>query len=570
MKSDEGITVWFTGLSGAGKTTLSYAVRESLRDMEYTCLALDGDVVRQGLNSDLGFTAEDRAENIRRMGEIAKLTASNGVIVLASFISPYIAIRDRARKLHQDNDITFVECHVSTSLETCEARDVKGLYKKARAGIIPNFTGVSDPYEIPPNPELTIDTTDQSLDDCVKQVVDYVLDVLSTKDDSGSETMDIMISDLDKQWVQVIAEGWASPLDGFMSEDQYLQCLHFGHISIGDPDDKNMSCQTVPIVLPITTEIKESLDHLIQSGNRYNRVNLVHGGVTVASMDNLSVYEHRKEERCSRQWGINNPDHPHIKMIHDSGDWLLGGKFVAPTSDTMSFQHVDGLDQYRLTPSQLQKRFEDMGADCVYAFQLRNPIHNGHALLMKDTRQQLLDEGYKNPVLLLHPLGGWTKQDDVPLDVRMRQHQVLLDGGVLPPNTVLAIFPSPMLYGGPTEVQWHAKARQNAGATHYIVGRDPAGMNYPNTGKSIYNHSHGKRVLAMSPYLDIDIIPFKFAAYDTSVNKMAFFDPARKDDFLPISGSKMRQYARDGESPPDGFMNPKAWQVLVDYYSRVK
>jgi len=126
---------------------------------------------------------------------------------------------------------------------------------------------------------------------------------------------------------------------------------------------------------------------------------------------------------------------------------------------------------------------------------------------MQDTRRQLLDRGFKQPVLLLHPLGGWTKDDDVPLDVRMKQHQAVLDAGVLRrEETVLAIFPSPMMYAGPTEVQWHAKARMNAGANFYIVGRDPAGMPHPDKEAypdgNLYDATHGARVLKMAQGLD--------------------------------------------------------------------
>ena len=139
-----------------------------------------------------------------------------------------------------------------------------------------------------------------------------------------------------------------------------------------------------------------------------------------------------------------------------------------------------GLDQWRKTPAQLRAEFAKRGADAVFAFQLRNPVHNGHALLMTTTRESLIKEGYKNPVLLLHPLGGWTKADDVPLDVRMHQHRAVITAKALDPDsTVLAIWPSPMSYSGPNEVQWHAKSRIAAGVTHYIVGRDPAGMKGP-------------------------------------------------------------------------------------------
>ena len=172
-------------------------------------------------------------------------------------------------------------------------------------------------------------------------------------------------------------------------------------------------------------------------------------------------------------------------------------------------------------------------------------------------------------MLLLHPLGGWTKEDDVPLDTRILQHEAILEEGVLDANsTILAIFPSPMMYAGPTEVQWHAKARLVAGANYYIVGRDPAGMKHPgNPDEDLYEPTHGGRVLAMAPGLDeLKIIKFRVAAYDKIQRKMAYFDPKRVQDFDFISGTRMRQLARDGADPPGGFMAPKAWDVLAKYY----
>ena len=161
----------------------------------------------------------------------------------------------------------------------------------------------------------------------------------------------------------------------------------------------------------------------------------------------------------------------------EMGDYLVGGELEVLNRITYN----DGLDAYRLSPAELRAEFERRGADVVYAFQLRNPIHNGHALLMNETRRKnSKNRAIKKPMLLLHPLGGWTKADDVPLQVRMRQHDAVLEDGVLHPDTtIVSIFPSPMLYAGPTEVQWHAKARMNAGADYFIVGRDPAGIPHP-------------------------------------------------------------------------------------------
>jgi adenylylsulfate kinase len=165
-----GAIIWFTGLSGSGKSTLAHAVEEALHQRGCRTFVLDGDNVRHGLCGDLGFSAADRIENIRRIGEMAKLFMEAGVIVLTAFISPYRADRERVRGLVEYGDI--VEIYCDTDIEICEARDVKGLYKKARAGQIGEFTGISSPYEIPAKPELTVNTGTQDIDVCVQQVID--------------------------------------------------------------------------------------------------------------------------------------------------------------------------------------------------------------------------------------------------------------------------------------------------------------------------------------------------------------------------------------------------------------
>lgn len=188
---------------------------------------------------------------------------------------------------------------------------------------------------------------------------------------------------------------------------------------------------------------------------------------------------------------------------------------------------------------------------------------------MQDTKRQLLERGYKNPVLLLHPLGGWTKDDDVPLHVRISQHQAVIKEGVLDEHsTLMAIFPSPMSYAGPREVQWHAKARLVTGANFYIVGRDPAGIPHPDKDKDLYDPSHGRKVLKMAPGLTkFEIIPFRVASYNKKENRMMFeTEGMNPKDFDRISGTRMRKMAKNGENPPDGFMAKTAWKVLSDYY----
>ena len=172
QNSHRSAVLWFTGLSGAGKSTLAHAVEEELHQTGCRTIVLDGDNVRHGLCSDLGFSIEDRRENIRRIAEAAKLVEEAGVIAMTAFISPFRTDRERARSLFPHGD--FIEIYCMAPLEVCEARDVKGLYRRARTGEVKEFTGVSSPYEAPLNPELTVDTGGQPLEECVSEVLTYL------------------------------------------------------------------------------------------------------------------------------------------------------------------------------------------------------------------------------------------------------------------------------------------------------------------------------------------------------------------------------------------------------------
>ena len=170
----KGATLWFTGLSGSGKSTVAVELEGTLNQMGILAYRLDGDNVRMGINRNLGFSAEDRTENIRRIGEVGKLFVDAGVVALSSFISPYKADRDQVRALHEEADMDFIEIYVDCSLEAAEERDPKGLYKKARAGEIKNFTGIDDPYEAPVDPEIRLNSETQTL----QEEVDTILNVL--------------------------------------------------------------------------------------------------------------------------------------------------------------------------------------------------------------------------------------------------------------------------------------------------------------------------------------------------------------------------------------------------------
>jgi len=172
LLNQKGCIIWFTGLSGSGKSTLANAVEQLLHQRKHHTYVLDGDNVRHGLNKNLGFSPADREENIRRIGEVSKLFADAGTVVMTAFISPYRADREQARALIAED--RFVEVFVECPLDVCEERDTKGLYKKARAGEIKEFTGISAPYEPPLHPEVTVNTAELSLEECAQKVIAFL------------------------------------------------------------------------------------------------------------------------------------------------------------------------------------------------------------------------------------------------------------------------------------------------------------------------------------------------------------------------------------------------------------
>ncbi len=173
LLNQRGMMLWFTGLSGSGKSTVAIALERELHSRGLLCRILDGDNIRSGINNNLGFSAEDRVENIRRIAEVGRLFVDTGIITIAAFISPNNQLREMAAEIIGKDD--FVEVFVSTPLEECEKRDVKGLYAKARRGEIKNFTGISTPFEAPEHPDITLDTSKLPVEESVKILLDYVL-----------------------------------------------------------------------------------------------------------------------------------------------------------------------------------------------------------------------------------------------------------------------------------------------------------------------------------------------------------------------------------------------------------
>jgi len=640
----KGATLWMTGCSGAGKTTIATALEEKLvKAYGKHVYRLDGDNLRTGLNRDLGFSEADRAESVRRTGELATLFADSGVITLVGLISPYREDRDAVRKRHEEQGIPFYEVFLDVPVDELKKRDPKGQYAKVESGELKHFTCIDDPYEEPLKPEITLKTHELEIEESANILFrtlerdgiltgapkltppglpnpdgDEMIDLHVPPEQRAAKIAEaetlpkVLITDVDLNWLQVIGEGWAAPLKGFMREGTLLETIHFNSILV-DPfnltnnagrletttDFNNFAehappsrvSMSVPITLSCTSYTKEDIEANADKG----AVALVtQMGQTVAILRNPEVYENRVEEIVTRMYGVIDPGHPYIDLMYKGGPYLIGGE--VELLDRIKYN--DGLDKWRKTTTELLAEFEEKGADTVYAFQTRNPTHAGHAYLMRSAGEDLKKKGYQKPVLWLSPLGGWTKEDDVPLDVRVKQHEQVLaagtshPGGLDPETTVMAIWPAPMVYAGPTEVQFHAKSRRSAGASFFVVGRDPAGMKgsmeaVAHQDDDLYHGDHGRYVLQNSPGIgDMQMLSFVKVMYDITDNVMKLPDPNRMDDFISISGTKMRTLARNGAVPcsptdiptdllaancvPSGFMVPKGWDGVVDYYKHAE
>jgi len=466
-----------TGCSGAGKTTIATALEDRLvKHYGKHVYRLDGDNLRTGLNRDLTFSEDDRAESVRRTGEIATLFSDAGVITLVGLISPYRGDRDDVRKRHEDQGIPYYEIFLDVPVDELKKRDPKGQYARVESGELKHFTCIDDPYEEPLNPEITLRTHELTIDESADQLFrmlerdgildgapkltppglpnpdgDVVVDLhvpehLKAARKAEAETLPkVLITDIDLNWLQVIGEGWASPLKGFMREGTLLETLHFNSIVV-DPFDltgnggkherttdfANFSNRQAPdrvsMSVPITLSCTSFSKDAIEASDKDAIALVTEMGQTVAILRNPEIYENRKEEIIARMFGVIDPGHPYIaKHIIGGGDYLIGGEIELLDR----IRYNDGLDKWRKTAGELMAEFKSKGADTVYAFQTRNPTHAGHAYLMRTAGEDLVKQGYKKPVLWLSPLGGWTKEDDVPLDVRVKQHEEVLEAGLV-------------------------------------------------------------------------------------------------------------------------------------------
>lgn len=541
----DGFVLWMTGLSGAGKSTIAGRLAEELTALGRTVSVLDGDEVRTHLSKGLGFSKEDRDTNVGRIGYVAGLVANAGGVAITAAISPYKAVRDEVRSRTPN----FVEVYVRCSLEELVRRDVKGLYAKAIAGEIQNFTGVSDPYEPPEHPEVVVDSGVETVDQSVDRVLDalerlgYIWRGIRENLPSGAaldalqtEAKALPVLEVGPNEVTdagMLSVGALSPLRGFMDSADYAAVLDRGRLAGGQPF-------TIPVVLRVN-------DAAIERLRAAPRIVLHRDGRAVAVVDVSDVYRTDPEREALSVYGTDDDGHPGVRLLRTSGRWAIGGMVTALEKPQTGFPRYD------LTPLEVRRIIAERGWKTVVGFQTRNPVHRAHEYLQKVALENI--DG-----LLLHPLVGATKADDIPAAVRMRCYEVLLDGYFPKDRTLLVTNPAWMRYAGPAEAVFHALIRRNYGCTHFIVGRDHAGVG------SYYDTYAAHRIFDEygAGELGIHILRFEHAFYCRSCGGMASTRtcPHPSSEHAVLSGTKVREMLTRGEPLPAEFTRPEIAEVL--------
>jgi sulfate adenylyltransferase/3'-phosphoadenosine 5'-phosphosulfate synthase len=567
-----GFVVWFTGLSGAGKSTLAAMLSAELRSRGVHVEVLDGDEVRTHLSKGLGFSKEDRDTNIRRIGFVAKLIARSGACAMTAAISPYKAIRDEQRAAIP----RFCEVYCNCAIPVLAERDAKGLYKKALAGEIKNFTGIDDPYEAPERPEVTVCTDKETKEESLAKIIGKLEELgfiplrgaavtgvyaapgarglipphggeLISRFVYGPEralladkALAMPVLSIDERVesdIEMIAVGAFSPLRGFMNSKDYLRVVREMRLENG-----------LPWPMPITLAISEAEAEQTRAGSSVAL--RARNGKIVAVLEVSDQFRPDKELEAREVYRTTDTKHPGVVYLQSTGPVYLGGELRVldrPAAPLFPHAHRD--------PAETREIFTQKGWSRVVAFQTRNPIHRAHEYITK-TALEICDG------LMIHPLVGATKSDDIPAEVRMKCYEVLVRSYYPQDRVLLSIYPAAMRYAGPREAIFHAIARKNYGASHFIVGRDHAGVGgYYGTydAQALFN--------AFAPgELGITPLCFENAFYSTVVASMATAKTAPGDASTQVnlSGTKVREMLSRGEVPPAEFTRPEIAKILIE------
>jgi ATP sulfurylase/adenylyl-sulfate kinase len=589
--TQQGVTVWLTGLPSAGKTTIANLVGEQLAERGRAVEVLDGDVIRTHLSKGLGFSKADRDENIRRIGFVAGLLTGHGVTVLVSAISPYRAVRDEVRA-SIGRVGGFVEVHVATDLATCRARDVKGLYARHARGELRGLTGVDDPYEPPLAPELVLDTAGEPPEASAARVLALLepgragasptvgrartspvggrapdregsrpqevvpaavnsptphggrlterLVPADRAEDLAAEAARLPAVALDGRALadlECLAVGAFSPLTGFLGAADHTAVVEHGRLADG-------TVWTLPVALPVPAK-------LLAAGPE--RLALTDAaGTPLAVVDVEEVHDPDPVTEAKHVFETDDPAHPGVAATLGRRGPLVGGAV-----QVLRLPATPAELGPRLTPAQVRAEAVARDWRSLAGFQTRNPVHRAHEYLHKVALEHT--DG-----LLLHPLVGETKGDDVPAALRMACYRALLDGYYPAGRVLLSAFPAAMRYAGPREAIFHALVRKNYGCTHFIVGRDHAGV-----GSYYGTYAAQEAFDAYDPgELGIQPLRYEHAFYCRRCEAMATSRtcPHPAEARVHLSGTAVRELLGRGELPPPQFSRPEVARLLADGY----
>jgi 3'-phosphoadenosine 5'-phosphosulfate synthase len=554
-----GFVVWFTGLSGAGKSTLAAMLSAELRARGVHVEVLDGDEVRTHLSKGLSFSREDRDTNVRRIGYVAKLVARSGACAMTAAISPYRDVRDELRTQIGN----FVEVYCECSIPALSERDPKGLYKKALAGEIKHFTGIDDPYEAPLSPEVVVRTDRESKEESLARIVARLEELghvggrsAASEDGliaphggelvnrfvkSGADSArDLPVLDLDERAesdLEMIASGAFSPLKGFMGSKDYLKVVRAMRLENG-----------LPWPLPITLAASPEATRGLAVGARVAL--RARDGAIVGTMDVADVWSPDKDLEAREVYRTTDIAHPGVAHLRASGSVYVGGEIQA-------FARAAGplFPEHRRDPRATRALFVERGYRRVVGFQTRNPMHRAHEHITKAALETM--DG-----LLIHPLVGATREGDVPAAIRMRCYEALIEHYYPRGRVLLSVYPAAMRYAGPREAVFHALTRKNYGCSHFIVGRDHAGVG------GHYGEGDARAAFeAFSPgEIGIEPLFFEDAFYSSTTGEMATVKtaPGDAEARLAISGTALRALLARGETPPPELVRPEVAAILLD------
>ncbi|MGA2282366.1 MAG: sulfate adenylyltransferase [Candidatus Dormibacteria bacterium] len=541
-----GLVIWLTGLSGAGKSTIAARLEQELRLLGRTVTVLDGDEVRTHLSKGLGFSKEDRDTNIRRIGYVAGLVAGHGGVAITAAISPYREVRDEVRAATPG----FVEVYVRCTLDEMVRRDAKGLYAKALRGEIANFTGVSDPYEEPHHPEVTVDSAEETVEESVERILDrlerlgHIWRGVRPRLAAGAEAEALReearafpvleVGPHETADALMLGTGALSSLPGFMGAADYAAVIGSGRLAGGQPFP-------IPVVLRLDGEGAER-------ARGASRVALRHQGEVIAVVDVEEVYPTDPGREALSVYATDDTAHPGVRLLQASGRFALGGRVTALRRPDTGFPEHD------LTPLEVRAAKAERRWATMVGFQTRNPVHRAHEYLQKVALENL--DG-----LLLHPLVGETKSDDIPAATRMACYEKLLAGYYPQERVLLATNPAWMRYAGPKEAVFHALIRRNYGCTHFIVGRDHAGVgNYYDTyaAHRIFDEYTPEE-------LGIEILRFEHTFWCRTCGGMASTRtcPHPASEHAVLSGTRVRELLTLGQPLPAQFTRPEIAAILA-------